>query len=235
MVYEGLIMVISAGIMAAGALASGALGVAGNAASTKKQYEYQRRLQAQAAQLNYNYNRQWAQNSPTFTREGLEAGGYNPMLAVQNGTSNATSWTSPGQSQSVNYGDSIQAGFSNVLDFQKLRNETAQSQAVAQNLNADTAGKLETNKYIPDRQKAEISNLNAQTSHFNAMIDNMKARIQLDRELGYAGFSNAKDVAHIQSNAIKYGADVSANSTPFKYASTKIDKYGRKYLPQFWL
>ena len=68
------------------------------------------------------------------------------------------------------------------------------------------------------------------------MVDNMQARIKLDRELGYMGFANARDIAHIHASAsrygaqqsaaaTRYGADVSANSTPFKYGANKVDKY----------
>lgn len=224
-------MVVSAAIMAGGALAAGGLGIAGSNAASRKQYEYQRRLQEQAAALNYSYNSKWAQNGPTFTRQGLESAGYNPMLAVQNGTSNATSFASSGQAQNVDYNSSIQAGFSNAVDYQRLKNETVQTQsnvdlqnkqseaaeATAANQNAQAQGQLEDNKYISARNKAQIGNLQAQTQHFNAMIDNMQARIKLDRELGYMGFANARDIANIQASASRYGADVSAAAS--RYAS----------------
>ena len=172
------------------------------------------------------------------------------MLAVQNGTSNATSFASSGQAQNVDYNSSIQAGFSNAVDYQRLKNEIAQTEsnvdlqdkqseaaeATAANQNAQAQGQLEDNKYISARNKAQIGNLQAQTQHFNAMVDNMQARIKLDRELGYMGFANARDIAHIHASAsrygaqqsaaaTRYGADVSANSTPFKYGANKLDKY----------
>lgn len=104
MVYEGLIMVVSAGAIAAMKLGAAALGVGGSflgSSSAKKsaykQYQYQSALQRQAAKLNYDYSLKSAENMPTSTRKGLEAANYNPMLAVQNATSGAnSSWTSAG-------------------------------------------------------------------------------------------------------------------------------------------
>lgn len=112
---------ISASIIAGASLGSAGIGVIGANASTKKQYKYQSKLQAQAAKLNYDYSLLSARNLHSATREGLENAGYNPMLAVQNGTSGAnSSFTSAGQSSAPDY----LGGLSNAFEFQKLSNET---------------------------------------------------------------------------------------------------------------
>lgn len=110
----------------AGSALSAGIGALSANASSKKQFKYQSALQSQAAKLNYDYSLKSAKNMPSATREGLEAGGYNPMLAVQNATSGAnSSWTSAGQSTAPDY----LGGLSNAFELQRVKNETAQTES----------------------------------------------------------------------------------------------------------
>lgn len=239
-------MVLSAAILAGGALASGALGVAGSNASSKKQYEYQRRLQEQAAALNYRYNSEWAKNGPTFTRQGYESAGYNPMLAVQNGTSSATSYTSSGQAQNVDYN----SGISNALEVYRLKNETQQSDAISDS-NYATADKTKVEKaallqklpYVSKQAKAEYIKTSMESAklendiHYqNEYLNYLQNSLRVQKELGEMGFANSKDIAKIQAAAVRfssqqsaaalrYGADSSSRATRYSadvgYESSK--------------
>ena len=110
----------------AGSLLSAGIGALSANASSKKQFKYQSALQSQAAKLNYDYSLKSAENMPSATRKGLESGGYNPMLAVQNSTSGAnSSWTSAGQASAPDY----LSGLSNAFELQRVKNETAQTKS----------------------------------------------------------------------------------------------------------
>lgn len=239
-------MVLSAAILAGGALASGALGVAGSNASSKKQYEYQRRLQEQAAALNYHYNTQWAKNSPSFTRQGLESAGYNPMLAVQNGTSNAASYTSTGQAQNVDYNSSLQSGVSNSIDVFRLKNETRQSDAMsdsyyanADKAKAEKAEIIQRLPYVSAQAKAnymktamESAKLENDIHYQDEQLNLLKKQIEVQQYLGQLGFANAKDIANIQSAATRYAADKSSSAS--RYGSDKSYDLGLKSIPPKW-
>lgn len=239
--------------MAGGALAAGGLGIAGSNASSKKQYEYQRRLQEQAAALNYHYNSEWAKNSPTFTRQGYESAGYNPMLAVQNGPSNASSYTSTGQAQNVDYN----SGISNAIDLYRLKNETQQSEAISDSYYA-TADKTKVEKaallkklpYISQQAKAdyiktvmESANLENNIHYQNEYLNYLQNSLKVQMELGKMGFANSKDIAKIQAAAARFGASQSAAATRYsadksssasRYGSDTSYDLGIKSLPPKW-
>ena len=167
---------IPALIKGGAALGAAGIGVLGANASSKKQYKYQSKLQAQAAKLNYDYSLLSAKNMPSATREGLESGGYNPMLAVQNATSGAnSSWTSTGQVSAPDYNAGITQGISNVQSFQRLKNETDQTES-AIDANYATADELKSRKsinvaklpFVSKREKAEI----AETESRAAKLEN---------------------------------------------------------------
>lgn len=216
-------MVANALIGAGSGILSGIAGVMGANASAFKQYKYNKKLQEQAAQLNYDYGQRSLMSSPSATRQGLEAAGYNPMLAVQNSTSGANAgWTSNSSVQAPDYIGAM----SNAIDREKniadIQNQTRQTEsnidlndAAAEKNRADAAAQRLRNPFISDREKSEINQINADVTRINAdtnlkkaTIDNMEQRLKLDRELGFAGI-NADYSARI------YGADRAYNASTY--------------------
>lgn len=216
-------MALAAGLLAAGAIGSAGIGAFSANASTKKQYKYQSKLQKQAAKLNYDYSIKSAQNMPSATREGLESGGYNPMLAVQNATNGAnSSWTSAGQSTAPDYSAGIAQGIANAQSFQRLKNETNQAESVS-DANYATADKAKAEKaeitarlpFVSQRQKAEIANLEADAQLAEAQKHNLKERLDLDRYINDSGLA-----------VTRRGQDLSYNAstlTPSKYLIDKAE------------
>lgn len=173
--------VIAAAIGAGGSL----LGAGGSAGSAMLSYKANKKLQENQAKLNYKYAEKQARNNPTWNRAGLEAAGYNPMLAVQNATSGAnSSWASGSSAQTPDFGANIVA---NAQSFQRLMNETEQAKAYSRNQNAEAIGKELTNMFIPERQRSEILKINSDTVLNDATVENLKSRLELDRILGFAG------------------------------------------------
>lgn len=216
--------VLSSIISGGSSLASSGIGLLAANASTKKQYKYQSRLQAQAARLNYDYSIKSAENMPSATRRGLESGGYNPMLAVQNATSGAnSSWTSTGQVSAPDY----LSGLSNAFELQRVKNETAQTgsniklqseqsiteQAKRQNLEFQNA-MLDVEKHLKDKD-LETYDQRFYTEMYNMMQQSEKLR-QEASVIGYNAESyriiaNAAKEANI--NQSDYN-DIIENSSP---------------------
>lgn len=189
---------------AIGNVLSTAIGVVAANHGAYKQYKYNKKLQAQAAKLNYDYGIKSLQNSPSAQRQGLESAGYNPMLAVQNSTTGANAgWTSNSSVEAPDYPGAISAGIANAQSFKRLENETrtAESQiktneATAENQSAEAANKRAQNPYISKQAEAELGKTSAETAKLrsdteynSAMIENMKSRLELDRALGFAGIN----------------------------------------------
>lgn len=222
--------------------------------SAARQYNYQRLLQAQAAALNYKYSIKSAQNLPGATRQGYESAGYNPMLAVQNGVSNASSFTSAGTAGSFDSAAAISSGVANAIDFSRLQNETLKAEAdtdasyaLADKTKAEKAEIIQRLPYVSQQSKAnymkttmESAKLENDIHYQNEYLKYLKNSLQLQKELGQQGFANVRDVANITAAAQKYGSDVSAaalkyssdvsaNSAPFKFVANKLDKYMKSY------
>lgn len=207
--------------------------------SQSRAYNYARALQQQQ----YDLTQQGYRESPKNQRFGLESAGYNPMLALGNvGSSTAVAGGTP-----VNANATDTTGIRDAI-MQKvtLQNQTKQTDATVENLDSSThkneaeaQGTLLHNKYIDDREKSEIANIQADTQQKSAVIENMKQRLELDRMLGIMGIdaqiygSNVTSSAMRYSadksyNASTYSADVASRSTPFRYFSDKYDKYVSK-------
>lgn len=181
---------------------SSALGAAASGLTSILSFSQQKKLQENQAKINYQYAEKSARNSPSWNRAGLESAGYNPMLAVQNATSGAnSSWTSGGQASTSDFVGGIESGVNNVMSYINAKNQTAQTEsqvqtneATAENQRAEAANKRAENPFIPKREAAnlgkigaETSKIDAETDHYRAMIDNMKQRLELERELGFMG------------------------------------------------
>lgn len=222
----------------------GLVGAGASMLSSAQQYQYQRKLQAQAAQLNYDYGQKSLLNSPTSTRQGLENAGYNPMLAVNNATAGANSgWTSTGQANGTDYASGISQFVSNAQNAMRIKNETAQTEsavktneATARNQNAEASNREAENPFISDRNKADIGRMNAQTanlSHQNDLIDaqieNMQKRIELERALGFAGLDVARRGQDIGYAGTVYNAN--SMSSASRYHSNKIQEIADMHSP----
>lgn len=187
-------------------------------------YNYARLLQQQQ----YDLTQQGYRESSSNIRTGLESAGFNPMLAVNGGNAVGSANVAGGTPVNASQPDSPDLA-SNAQDMIMAHNQTQQTQsnidlqekqgesaeATAANQNAQAAGQVEDNKYISERNKAAIQKMQGETTYFKQLGDNLQARLQLDRELGFAGLANNRDVAHIYANASKYGADVSAGANRY--------------------
>lgn len=225
MVYEGLVMVLAASIGALGALGSSFVSTGASNVSSRKAFQRQQALQEQAARLNYDYsikyNRNTLQNNPLYTRQGLEKGGYNPMLAVQNGTSgsSASSFTSAGQAPQHDMSQAISQGMSNAMDYARVQNETKQAEAqtdanyaLADKTKMEKAKLVEELPYVGKKAKAdyiktqmESAKLENDIHYQNEYLKYLQNSLGLQRELGVMGFANAKDIANIQAGVTRIG------------------------------
>lgn len=217
---------------AIGAIGGAAIGAFSSNSSSYKSYKYARKLQEQAARLNYDYAQKSALNSPSWNRFGLESAGYNPMLAVQNSTSGAnSSWTSNGGSTAFDMSQGISSGVANAQSFQRLKNETQQAESVS-DANYATADKAKAEKaeisarlpYVSKRQKAEIANLEADAQLAEAQKHNLKERIELERYINDSGLATTRRGQNLQYNASTY--------SPTKYAVRTFEQ--GKYLFNKW-
>ena len=193
------------GVVAAG-VASLAGSLLASNASANQQLGMTKELQENQAKLNYQLAEKSSRNNPTWNRAGLEAAGYNPMLAVQNATSGAnSSWTSGGSATGPDYASALNSAISNAQSYQRLENETKQANAIARNQNSDAQGKEIANQFMPERQRRELGQISSQTNYNNALIDNLSSRLELDRVLGFAGL----DVQRKNAITNSYNAETS--------------------------
>lgn len=216
-------------------LINNAISYAQSRSNQRRAYNYARLLQEHQYDLTQRGYREGSSN----IRYGLEKAGFNPMLAVNGGNAVGSGNVAGGTPVSANQPDSVDL-VNNAMMVRQQANNDLQTQSNVQlnasqssKATAEAIGQSMENEFIPEKRKAEIANIEAQTNHFNAMIDNMRARIQLDRELGYMGFANAKDIANIQASASRYGADVSAGAS--QYGADKVYDLGLKGLPPKWV
>lgn len=232
MVYEGLIMVAAASLIGStlGSLGSSFISNAASGKAQRRAYQYARELQQQQ----YNLSIQGYKEGPSAQRSGLEAAGYNPMLALGN----------VGNGVSVAGGTPVNANATDVSGIRdamstaaNIKNQTAQTEAItdAQYADADLkkaqkASLIERLPYVSKQAKADYM----KTTMESAKLEN---DIHYQNEyLNYLGssLSNAKEIAQIQAEASKYGAnkafqgavynaDTAADSTPFRYVSKRIN------------
>lgn len=210
--------------------ANSTFGAIGSYVSGLQQFKYQQALQSQAAQLNYDYGQKSLKNSPSSVREGLEKAGYNPMLAVSNATSGANAgWTSTGAATGSDYSSQLGNFASNYRDALRVENETQQTEsnvksneATARNQNAEAANREAENPFVPERVKAQIGQMNAQTSNLqhqndliDAQIDNMQKRIELDKYIAQLGYSSSIYSADKNYSAVLYNANSSASASRY--------------------
>lgn len=227
-----------------GSVLQSAIGLIGANHGAYKQYKYNSKLQKQAAQLNYKYAKKSAMNSPTWNRAGLESAGYNPMLAVQNGTAGAnSSWTSPTNVSQPDYVGSIGNTISNATDMLRLKNENAQSESIvksneatARKTNAEATAQEIKNPYVDKQTKndllktmAETSKISSDTDLNYATIENMKSKLELEKQLGFAGIATNRYGIYMDYLGRKYTSD--GNFISSIYNSNTMKQIADKHSP----
>lgn len=200
---------------AASSAASNAISASQNKKAQRRAYNYARQLQ----QHQYDLSIQGYKEAPTAQRAGLESAGYNPMLLSQGSSAGVS--VAGGTPVGANANDSIDFS-GDISNAVSAINSIRQTKATIDNLNANTkkansesAGIDISNKYIDDKSKAEISNVQASTGKMNAEVDNMKAfqefeamRLQL-KELGIMkGYESSIYSANKAYNASTYASNV---------------------------
>lgn len=134
-----------------------------NLVSAQVQYENQRKLNQQA----YDLTQRGYRESPANQRAGLEAAGYNPILAASNGVSYG-SFSGGSASMASNPGSSIDESITNAYRAFKLERE--KNKADIQNLvSASNSNNAQAN--LANEQALTESYRRAQIDFQNAMYD----------------------------------------------------------------
>lgn len=203
------------------------LGSALAANASGKAFGRQLYAMQEQARLNYDYGQRSLRESPTAQREGLVNAGYNPMLAVQQATGSAnSSFASPNSAPVDESAGNITAVTQARNDVQRLRNETETTESTVQANNATSfKTRMEglaqqiKNKYLDIREKIEIGKASAETTKLqsdtaynNAVIENLKARLELDKYIADLQSFTGLQVGAMQASASRYATDVDAET-----------------------
>ena len=190
--------IIASGISALGSLGSGGLGGIFAASSSRKAFEYAKALQQQQYQL----QQQGYREGPTNARQGLESAGYNPILALTNGSNFAGS-VAGGTPVGTNQPDIPDLGKSMAnayqtfkLNKQSVNNQSLTSIATADQANAQAA--LFKEQAITEQAKR------TQMDFQNAMYDVEKHLKQ--KELDWADRKFYSEIYDNMQRAENYGA-----------------------------
>lgn len=132
-----------------------------NAAATKRQYHWQRDLMNLQNELQKDYATWNLQNSASLTRQGLESAGYNPILAVSNGLSNASGSIGLGSASTgtAQAGD-LASGITNAYQAFKLAREKNTAEVNATNASASLAQEQAKTEEFKRRQMESQTFLN---------------------------------------------------------------------------
>lgn len=231
-------LALAAGIGALGSLASTGLGIVSANSQSGKAFGRQLYAMQRQAELNYEYSQKSAENSPSWNRKGLEAAGYNPMLAVQNATSGAnSSWTSPNSAPTDQATDAITNGVRNgtemaqlAINQKQVEAQSDQAYAEADKAKVEKNAMLEKMPYISSREKSEIANLEKDSLLKESQIHNIdettrfiEKNYELQRRLGEMGinldYQSKIYGANKAFEASKYGSNL--NLSGVKYSSNK--------------
>lgn len=169
-------------VMAGSAIAGGIMGLFGD--SSGDMLSNSKALARYNAKLNYNYNQKYALNAPTWQKSGLESAGYNPnlpFLGSGSGMGSASSFSGAPVVGSYDYNSPVSNAISMAKTLSDLKVAVSQSNnldATTENTRTQTLSQLIKNKFLPERERAEI-----------AKIVSDKVRNEAEAE---ASLSNAK-------------------------------------------
>ena len=121
-----------------GALIGGAFGLAGSFGSNAMSVGMSKELQEHQAKLNWKYAKKNALEMPGFNRQGLEAAGYNPMLALGNLQGAQSSWSASNSLQSSDMSNLGNNAISNAISLKQQENQNNLTEAQVDNYNADS-------------------------------------------------------------------------------------------------
>lgn len=186
-----------------------------------RQYKYQRALQEQAAQLNYNYQLDSARNLPGAQRQGLESAGYNPLLALGNfnATNGYTSAGSAGIATDPNIdmsGDAVNAYKVGKLERDMNKKQQEQIDSIIKNNDANTANAYE---------QAKTEEMKRQ--HYQSQIDLNSIQQQLGRkDLNWRDRLYLKDIETAYTNAAanRLGAQAAMSNASTAQNVYELDK-----------
>ena len=242
MVYEGIIMSTLFGAIGDSinqdkgmvyGLVNNAISYAQSRKAQKRAFEYARGLQ----QHQYDLTQQGYRESPTNQRLGMESAGYNPMLALGNVGSSAS--IAGGTPVSANATDSADLA-GNAATLQSMQNQTEQTKATVENLDSSTAkNQSETlantikNKYLDDREKAEIGQIEAGSSKMQAEIRNLtfmqqlaEKQLEMQRYGIDMNYMSSIYNSNSTSSAMRYGADKSYNASTYAADKAASSSFG---------
>lgn len=216
----------ASGLSALGGFASAAMANASSGKAFGRQlYAMQRQ-----AELNYEYGQKSALNSPSWNRKGLENAGFNPMLAVQNGTTGSNSaWTSQGSAPMADLSGAYASGVANAQSVQRLKNETdvADSQsdtnyATADKSKAEKAAIIEELPYIGKNSKAkymktemESAKLENDIHYQNEYLNYLENSLKLNEKLGLMGLDVKKYGIDVGAAASRFASQMSYNASTY--------------------
>lgn len=220
-----------AGLGIAGGLAGAGFGL--SAASNSISYSQNKKSQARAfayakalQQQQYDLSMQGYREAPKNSRQGLEDAGYNPLLFGTSASAGAN--VAGGTPVGANATDApdFSQGISNAFQLKETAATVENLEANSRKSQAEAIGQETNNKYIDDKSKAEIANIQADTNQKSAVIENMKARLKLDQYLGELGIGSnyASSIYNADSNraASKYSADKNYEGTKYTADNSTI-------------
>lgn len=175
-------------------------------------------------QNQYNLD-QWQRNNeyntPKNQRLRYEEAGINPYLALSNitpGMSQASTSASANAMQAPQISNPIDNAVNayNSTMSQDIANKNVEVaikslEADINKKNADTAGVLENNQYIAERQKSDIANINANTSKLLAEAESINAKRQLEvtqLQEQIKAMRVSSEYQSIQSDIAKWSRDI---------------------------
>ena len=206
---------LSLGIAAVGSLASGFMGIQAANHAQYSQYKYNKLLQEQQAALNYGYYKKQLKFGNThmydYQRRGLEAAGYNPMLAVQ-GVNADTAGTSFASGNSVGMPDAVGA-LNSGIDRIRMLQDVKASEANIENVNADTV-----------KKNAEIENVDSDTILKQAQEDFTRSETVLnEKNASWYDTREALEVKRKSEEILKMESEINYMKEQVKLQKTAND------------
>lgn len=149
-----------------GDVASTLISAGFGAMNSKRQYHWTRNLMNLQNELQRDNNIWSMQNAPQLTRQGLEAAGYNPILAISSGFGNSSNASGLGSAPAGNMPESnIGGSSSNAYQAFKLAREKNTAEVNATNASASLASeqaKTEEFKRMQLQSQTFLNNIDHQ-------------------------------------------------------------------------